>query len=52
LDAALIQTCLTADLKQAARRPLKSGLRIDKLVKDTGYTPRDVAGQLARVDAG
>ncbi len=52
LDASLIQPCLTADLKQAARRPLKSGLRIDKLVRDTGFTPRDVAGQLARVDAG
>lgn len=52
LDASLIQPCLTADLKQAARRPLKSGLRIDKLVRDTGFTPRNVAGQLARVDAG
>jgi dTDP-4-dehydrorhamnose reductase len=50
LDASLIQPCLTADLKQAARRPLKSGLRIDKLIRDTGFTPRDVAGQLARGD--
>ena len=52
LDASLIQPCLTADLKQAARRPLLSGLRIDKLVRDTGFTPRDVAGQLSWVDAG
>jgi dTDP-4-dehydrorhamnose reductase len=50
LDASLIQPCLTADLKQAARRPLKSGLRIGKLIRDTGFTPRDVAGQLARAD--
>ncbi|MBW8886365.1 MAG: SDR family oxidoreductase [Fibrobacteres bacterium] len=52
LDASLIQPCLTADLKQAARRPLRSGLRIDKLIRDTDFTPRDVSGQLARVDAG
>ena len=51
LDASLIQPCLTADLKQAARRPLRSGLRIDKLIRDTGFSPRGVAGQLARVDA-
>jgi dTDP-4-dehydrorhamnose reductase len=50
LDRSLIEPCLTADLKQAARRPLDSGLRIDKLVRDTGFTPRDVRGQLARVD--
>lgn len=50
LDASLIQPCVTADLKQAARRPLKSGLRIDKLIRDTGFRPKDVAGQLARVD--
>jgi dTDP-4-dehydrorhamnose reductase len=52
LDASLIQPCLTADLKQAARRPLRSGLRIDKLIRDTGFAPGDVAAQLARVDAG
>jgi dTDP-4-dehydrorhamnose reductase len=52
LDASLIQPCLTADLKQAARRPLRSGLRIDKLIRDTGFTPRGVAGQLLRVEAG
>ncbi len=51
LDKGLIQSCLTADLKQAARRPLKSGLRIDKLVRDTGFRPRDVAGQILRVDS-
>jgi dTDP-4-dehydrorhamnose reductase len=50
LDASLIHPCLTADLKQAARRPLRSGLKIDKLIRDTGFRPRDVAGQLARVE--
>lgn len=49
LDASLIQPCLTADLKQAARRPLNSGLRIDKLIRDTGFAPRDVAAQLAQL---
>jgi dTDP-4-dehydrorhamnose reductase len=52
LDPSLVVPCLTADLKQAARRPLESGLRIDKLVRDTGFSPRDVAGQLAWADAG
>ena len=51
LDRGLIQACVTADLNQAARRPLKSGLRIDKLVRDTGFKPRDVAGQILRVDS-
>jgi len=50
LDKSLIHPCLTADLKQLARRPLKSGLRIDKLVKATGFQPRGVADQLKRVD--
>lgn len=50
MDAGLIQPCLTSDLKQAARRPLESGLLCDKLERDTGFRPRGVAGQLARVD--
>jgi dTDP-4-dehydrorhamnose reductase len=50
LDKGLIQSCLTADLKQAARRPLKSGLRMDKLTADTGFRTRDVAGQIRRMD--
>jgi dTDP-4-dehydrorhamnose reductase len=50
LDAKLIQPCLTADLKQLARRPLKSGLKIDKLVRDTGFRPHGVIDQLKRVD--
>ena len=50
LDKSLITPCLTADLKQAARRPLKSGLRIEKLVAATGFRPRDIAGQIRRMD--
>lgn len=48
LDQSLIQTCLTADLKQAARRPLRSGLITDKLARDTGFRLRGVADQLRR----
>lgn len=50
LNKALIQPCLTADLNQLARRPLKSGLRTDKLRKETGFKPRGVVAQLKRVD--
>lgn len=48
LDAGLIKPCLTADLKQAARRPLRSGLKIGKLERDTGFRPRGVEAQLRR----
>lgn len=50
LDRSLIQPCLTADLKQAALRPLNSGLRTDKLTAATGFVPRDIAGQIRRMD--
>ena len=50
LDKGLIQACLTADLRQAAKRPLKSGLRTDKLIAATGFRTRDVAGQIRRMD--
>lgn len=50
LDKNLITPCLTADLKQAARRPLKSGLRTDKLIAATGFRPRDIAAQIRRMD--
>ncbi len=46
LDTALIQPCLTADLRQLARRPLKSGLRIDKFIRETGFRPGNVTAQL------
>lgn len=48
LDASRIRPCLTADLKQAARRPLRSGLLTGKLERDTGFRPRGVADQLRR----
>ncbi len=51
LDASLIEPCLTADLRQLARRPLKSGFRIDKLVHATGFRPGNVVAQLQRVQA-
>ncbi|HKP95639.1 MAG TPA: SDR family oxidoreductase [Fibrobacteria bacterium] len=50
LDQNLIQPCLTSDLKQAARRPLKSGLRTEKLTAATGFRTRDVAAQIRRMD--
>jgi dTDP-4-dehydrorhamnose reductase len=46
LDESLIDTCLTADLGQAARRPLKSGLISAKLTRDTGFVLRGVQDQL------
>jgi len=39
LDPAGLKSATTAQLKQKARRPLGSGLRIDKLVKTLGWTP-------------
>jgi dTDP-4-dehydrorhamnose reductase len=50
LDKSLIHPCLTSDLKQAARRPLKSGLRTDKLTAATGFRTRNVAEQIRRMD--
>jgi dTDP-4-dehydrorhamnose reductase len=46
LDASLIQTALTADLHQDAARPLRSGLRCEKLARDTGYRLRGLRAQL------
>lgn len=46
LDASLIQTIVTADLKQDAKRPLKSGLICDKLARDTGVKLRGLLDQL------
>jgi dTDP-4-dehydrorhamnose reductase len=46
LDKSLIETCLTADLGQLAKRPLRSGLLCDKLVRDTGFKPRGIREQL------
>lgn len=46
LDASLIQPIVTADLKQDARRPLTSGLRCEKLARDTGVVLRGLQAQL------
>ena len=46
LDASLIQKAVTADLKQDAARPLKSGLRCDKLLRDTWLKLRGLQAQL------
>jgi dTDP-4-dehydrorhamnose reductase len=40
LDGSLIDPVRTADLKQKARRPLSAGLKIDKLSRPLGWTPR------------
>jgi dTDP-4-dehydrorhamnose reductase len=42
LDASLIKPASTAELKQKAGRPLGAGLRIAKLVKALGWSPRGV----------
>lgn len=39
LDAALIQPCPSAAIPGAARRPLRTGLNIEKARKVIGYTP-------------
>lgn len=52
LDASLLEPCLTADLRQSAPRPLNSGLRCDKLLRDTGVRLRRVDEQLLHADAG
>jgi dTDP-4-dehydrorhamnose reductase len=46
LDAGLIQPITTADLNPPARRPLQSGLRCDKLYRDTGFSLRGLDAQL------
>jgi len=42
----LVQPITTDSLHQAARRPLKGGGKIDKLMKSTGYQPMTVGQQL------
>lgn len=46
LDKGLIDTCLTAELGQSARRPLQSGLISEKLYRDCGFRFRGVQDQL------
>jgi dTDP-4-dehydrorhamnose reductase len=46
LDESLIHTAVTADLRQDAPRPLRSGLRCEKLARDTGLRLRGLRAQL------
>jgi dTDP-4-dehydrorhamnose reductase len=46
LDASLVVPASSADLRQDAARPLRSGLRCDKLARDTGFRPRGLSEQL------
>ncbi|GAB4183101.1 MAG: dTDP-4-dehydrorhamnose reductase [Calditrichia bacterium] len=39
LDKSLITPVLTSEFKQAAKRPLRGGLKIDKAKRDLGYRP-------------
>ncbi len=50
LDKSLMDTCLTSDLGQAAKRPLNSGLVCDKLRLATGFVPRGISAQLQTLD--
>jgi len=47
LDASLIRPLTTPELGLPAARPLRSGLRCDKLARDTGFTLRGLTEQLA-----
>ena len=50
LDASLIRPAKTADLKQAARRPLNSGFRLERARKVPGAELIDFKEQLRRYD--
>jgi dTDP-4-dehydrorhamnose reductase len=49
LDASLLQPVTTAELGQAAPRPLKSGFVIDKAIKDLDYHPRTLEQGIALI---
>ncbi|MBI9070516.1 MAG: dTDP-4-dehydrorhamnose reductase [Melioribacteraceae bacterium] len=42
LDKSLIKKIITAELNQPAKRPLKSGLKIDKVINELEYSPRSI----------
>jgi dTDP-4-dehydrorhamnose reductase len=46
LDASLITPITTADMNPPAPRPLVTGLRGEKLARDTGFVPRGLDAQL------
>ncbi|HNR18979.1 MAG TPA: SDR family oxidoreductase [Bacteroidia bacterium] len=49
LDKSFIKPITTAELNQAAKRPLKTGFIIDKAIKDLNYQPHSFAEGLAVV---
>lgn len=51
LDSSLIQPVASSEFQQAARRPLKAGLRIDKLRQKLGVTPLSLDESLLRFQA-
>jgi dTDP-4-dehydrorhamnose reductase len=50
LDASLIEEISSADLKQTARRPVRTGFVLDKAVNELGYQPRSFLEGLAILD--
>lgn len=42
LDVALIKETDSASFQQTAQRPLQSGLKIDKIIRQTGFQPRSL----------
>jgi dTDP-4-dehydrorhamnose reductase len=51
LDESLVRSVSTAELRQPARRPLRSGLNTDKLVRETGLRPLPLRAALERLRA-
>ena len=49
LDSSLLQAVTTAELGQAAPRPLLSGLVIDKAKRDLDYQPRTLEQGIALI---
>jgi dTDP-4-dehydrorhamnose reductase len=50
LDPGLIQEISSADLKQTARRPVRTGFVLDKTINELGYQPRSFLEGLAILD--
>jgi len=49
LDARLIERITTADLRQSAPRPMRSGLKVDKALKTLGIELSDARGGLVKL---
>jgi dTDP-4-dehydrorhamnose reductase len=50
LDPGLIKEISSADLKQTARRPVRTGFVLDKTINELGYQPRSFLEGLAILD--